>query len=315
MSQDIAPGLFYPGFGSWKLPAFTLPAEENMAKQIALYGKGGSGKTTTAANLAATLAGGNGRVLLVGSSPTADSSHLLTGEAVPVTLASFLRTEVRPDPEDLITRGYQGVGCIEIGELPDNCGCSSKNIAAAIDRIHETGVVAAFAPDFVIYDMPGDLGCLGEPAFERRAVDLSLIVTSADFRSMYATNRLIALLKRAAGNSCLALVVNGSVSSFEDSFVEDFASQVGLPVAAAIPRSFAVRHSELYGKTVIEAGPLSTHACAYRVLARYVVNEKAGKNSGRVEPLDAAKLKEWAHEWGKRLGELEFGIISDGAGI
>ena len=132
---------------------------------------------------------------------------------------------------------------------------------------------------------------------------------------MYAANRLISLLKRAAGSSGIALIVNGSVSSFEDSFVEDFAGQVGLTVAASIPRSFAVRHSELYGKTVIEAGPLSSHAYAYRGLARQIVDVGFARNSGKAEPLDAASLKEWAHEWGRRLGELEFGIISDGAGI
>lgn len=285
-----------------------------MAKQIALYGKGGVGKTTIAANLSAALAG-TGRVLLIGCSPTADSSHLLIGETVPVTLHSFLQGKVTSAPAELITGGYQGVGCIEIGELLESCGCSSRSISAAIDKIHEIGVIEWFAPDFIIYDMPGDLGCLSELALEKRGVNLSLIVTSADFQAMYAANRLISLLRRAAESSGIALVVNGSVSSFEDSFVEDFAGQVGLTVAAAIPRSFAVRHSELYGKTVIEAGPLSSHAYAYRGLARKIVDEEFEKSSGKAEPLDAATLKEWAHEWGRRLGELEFGIISDGAGI
>jgi nitrogenase iron protein NifH len=226
-----------------------------------------------------------------------------------------LQEAVDADPKALITEGYQGVGCIEIGESLDNCGCSSRGIAAAVDRIYELGLVESFSPDFVIYDMPGDLGCLAELSLEKRAVDLSLIVTSADFQSLYAANRLIALLHRAGGKSRVALVTNGSVSSFEDSFVEDFASQVGLSVAAAIPRSFAVRHSELYGKTVIEAGPLSSHANVYRSLARHIADKKISGSRADAEPLDAVKLKGWAHEWGRRLGELEFGIISDGAGI
>jgi nitrogenase iron protein NifH len=286
-----------------------------MAYQIAIYGKGGVGKTTIAANLSAAVAGGGRRVLLIGCSPTADSSHLLIGEKIPVTLQAFLQEAVDADPKALITEGYQGVGCIEIGESLDNCGCSSRGIAAAVDRIYELGLVESFSPDFVIYDMPGDLGCLAELSLEKRAVDLSLIVTSADFQSLYAANRLIALLHRAGGKSRVALVTNGSVSSFEDSFVEDFASQVGLSVAAAIPRSFAVRHSELYGKTVIEAGPLSSHANVYRSLARHIADKKISGSRADAEPLDAVKLKGWAHEWGRRLGELEFGIISDGAGI
>jgi nitrogenase iron protein NifH len=284
-----------------------------MAKTIAFYGKGGVGKTTIAANLAAALAN-VGRTLLIGCSPTADSSHLLIGEKVPATLHSFLRRKAT-NPEELITSGFQGAGCIEIGEFPDAGGCSSRSIAAAIDKIVETGVIERFGPDYVIYDMPGDPGCLGELSPGRRGVDLSLIVTSADFQALYAANRLISFLKGGENKSGLALVVNGSVSSFEDSFVEDFAGKTGLTVAAAIPRSFVVRHSELYGKTVIEAGPLSTHAYVYRSLARQIAEDGFSRNSGKAEPLDAASLKEWAHEWGRRLGELEFGILTDGAGI
>ena len=202
----------------------------------------------------------------------------------------------------------------------------------AVDELHrdEHAIDRVGAPreDAVEPESFDDVDCLQvlrehgrrillEPASygEDRAVDLSLIVTSADFQAMYAANRLISLLKKTSAKSGIALVVNGSVSSFEDSFVEDFAGQVGLTVVAAIPRSFAVRHSELYGKTVIEAGPLSTHAYAYKGLARQIVEDGFARSGRKAKPLDAATLKEWAHEWGRRLGELEFGIISDGAGI
>lgn len=292
-----------------------LSGEEQVAQTIAIYGKGGVGKTTIAANLAAALALAGRRVLVIGCNPTADSSHLLIGETVPVTLNATLEQAAPLAPEELVAIGYQGVGCLELGEPGDSCGCSSRSIAAALERVYTSGVIAAFAPDFVIYDMPGDLGCISELILEKRGIDLSLIITSADFQSIYAANRLIALLTKSAGKSGMALVVNGSASSFEDSLGEHFARQVGLSVAAKIPRSFAVRHSELYGKTVIEAGPLSAQANVYKGLARLIAEGKIGMNKGAAKPLDAAKLKEWAHEWGRRLGELEFGIISDGAGI
>lgn len=286
-----------------------------MAQKIAIYGKGGVGKTTIAANLAAAFAGSGRRVLLIGCNPTADSSQLLTGEKVPLTLNAVLRRENNSVTDEVITIGYQGVGCLELGEPVDSCGCSSRSIGAALDKVYANGVIEKFAPDFVLFDMPGDLGCISELALEKRAIDLSLIVTSADFQAIYAANRLISLLTKSAGKSGLALVVNGSASSFEDSLVEHFARQVGLSVAAKIPRSFAVRHSELYGKTVIEAGPLSAHANFYKSLARLISDGKIVKNRTDAKPLDAAKLKDWAHEWGRRIGELEFGIISDGAGI
>jgi len=287
-----------------------------MAQQIALYGKGGTGKTTIAANLAAALAEAGHRVLLVGCGPTADSSHLLVGEAVPQTLFSYLQAELKPSAADIITTGYRGIGCIEVGDFPGSESCTSRSIAAALKLLQELAVIDAYAPDYTIYDMPGDVGCIGDPMLESMQIDISLVVTTADFQAMYAANRLIGLLERLQHPGGMALVINGSISSFEDSFVTDFAGQVGLGIAATIPRSLAVRHSELYGKTVIEAGPLSTHAYTYRRLARLVSElGRTGGNGVKAAPLAAARLKEWAYEWGKRLGELEFGIIQDGAGI
>jgi nitrogenase iron protein NifH len=165
--------------------------------------------------------------------------------------------------------------------------------------------------------MPGYNGCIDELLPAEPAADLSLIVTTADFQSMYTANRFIAALSRSGKPVApLALVANGSGSSFEDSFVADFARLVQARLAAAIPRSFAVRHSELYGKTVIEAGPLSTHAYAYRDLARLLqYGLPAGEMTISGVPLELPALKEWAHGWGSRLGELEFGIMSDGSGI
>jgi len=287
-----------------------------MAKHIALYGKGGTGKTTIAANLSAALAEAGWRVLLVGCSPTADSSHLIVGEAIPCQLFGALPNPEVPDRDKIITSGYRGIGCIEIGESAGTDYCQSRNLAAGLKLLKELAIIETYEPNFVIYDMPGNVGCAGEMMLPESADTLSLLVTTADFQSLFAANRLIGQFSRSRRQSPLALVANGSISSFEDSFVADFADQAGIKVAVAIPRSFAVRQSELYGKTVIEAGPLSNHAYTYRKLARLIYEGGSqAYNQRNIEPLEAARLKEWAHEWGKRLGELEFGIISDGAGI
>lgn len=286
-------------------------------KQIAIYGKGGSGKTTIAANISAALAERGNKVLLIGCSPTADSSHLLLDEKLPRTVASWPAAALKPDIDDLVALGYRGVGCLEIGESSPDAACSVRNLAASLQILKQEQVFERFAPDVVFYDMPGYNGCIDELLLDELSADLSLIVTSADFQSLFAANRLIAALSRPGGRiTPIALIANGSVSSFEDAFVADFAALARTRLAAAIPRSFAVRHSELYGKTVIEAGPLSTHAYAYRDLARRLVDglpPKSGAAGGI--PLELPRLKAWAHEWGKRLGELEFGIMSDGGGI
>ena len=286
-----------------------------MAQQIAIYGKGGSGKTTIAANLAAALAETGQRVLLVGCSPTADSSHLLLGEVLPVTIASYVQAAVKPAAAALIASGYRGIGCIEVGDLHGSDSCTARSVVTALQLLDELEVVERFAPDFVIHDLPGEPGCVGAIMPQAFADGLSLLVTAANFQSLYATNRYIGDLCRSSRRS-IALVANGSSSSFEAAFVADFALQVGLPVAAAISNSMAVRHSELYGKTVIEAGPLSNHAYGYRRLAKLVSEGRSpAKGSAQAVPLDAARLKAWAREWGQRLGELEFGIVADGSGI
>jgi len=287
-----------------------------MAKQIALFGKGGTGKSTIAANLAAALSEAGQRTLLVGCGPTVESSHLLAGDTVPLTLLSLLSDGEKPAGADIIVRGFAGVGCVEAGDSAGSDMCTSRSIAAALGVLRQSGAVEEFAPECVIYDMPGDAGCVGEAMLETLQIDHSLVVTSADFRAIFAANRLVGLLSGLQHYGRISIVVNDSTSSFEDAFVEDFADQVGLGIAATIPRSLAVRHSELYGRTVIEAGPLSTHAYTYRGLARFLTDDLAALGS-RVTgvPLEAARLKEWAREWGKKLGELEFGIIQDGAGI
>ena len=286
-------------------------------KDIVICGKGGVGKTTLAANIGAAMAGLGDRVLLVGCSPTADSSHLLLNGTMPMTLASLSATEKVTWTEPLISSGYLGIGCIEIGETAFGENCSSKSFAVALKKLKRVGFIADFAPDFVIYDMPGYNGCVEELLLDELGADICLLVANANFPSMYAANRHITDLTASRTKCLLALVANGSVSSFEDSFVADFAANVNVELLAAIPRSLTVRHSELYGKTVIEAGPLSTLACAYRVLAQHLRDRLSSQSSRtpKARPLEPHTLKAWAGEWGRRLGELEFGIMSDGSGI
>lgn len=286
-----------------------------MARQIAIFGKGGAGKTTIAANLSAALAEAAYRVLLVGCSPTADSSYLILGGSTPTTLSDYLTAPVKNDPSALLARGYRGIGCVETGDFHHSEQCASRNIAQSLQNLHNLGIVQDFAPDFVIYDILGDIGCSGAPMLGNIDIQTVLLVASADFQSMFAANRFAAEIPHTLPGTAITLVANGNASSFEDSLVADYAKQVGLPLAAAIPRSLVVRHTELYGKTVIEAAPLSTHAYAYRRLAQLLTDQRIATARNNVHPLTAADLKLWARSWGERLGELEYGIIQDGAGI
>lgn len=287
-----------------------------MTKHIAVYGKGGAGKTTIAANVSAALAEAEKRVLLVGCSPTADSSYLIVREPIPVTLGDYLASPEHIDPSMLVVKGYRDIACVETGDFHRTDQCAVRNIAEALQCLHSTGILPKLAPDFVIYDIPGDIGCNGAALLGNIPVKTVLLVASADLQSMFSANRFASLISRALPEADVTLVANGNSSSFEDSLVVDYAKQVGLQLAATIPRSLVVRHCDLYGKTVIEAAPLSTHAYTYRRLVKQLINDNGGNaNPSRITPLSDIRLKQWARGWGERLGELEFGIIQDGAGI
>ena len=286
-----------------------------MSQNIALYGKGGVGKSSIAANLSASLAEAGRRVVLVGCSPTADSSYPLLGGASPTLVSDYLQSSATIDPATLITTGYLGVGCVETGDFQSDAHCSSRRIVEALQQLYELRVLQEHDPEFTIFDLPGDVGCRGFAMLRDLQIQTALFVTTADFQSMFVANRFASLLAGDVQPPTVALIANGNASSFEDSLVADYAQQVGLPLAAAIPRSLVVRHSELYGKTVIEAAPLSNHAYAYRRLARMITDNALGQVERHLKPLNAADLKQWAKNWGERLGELEFGIIQDGAGI
>lgn len=286
-----------------------------MSRHIALYGKGGVGKSSIAANLSASLAEAGHRVVLVGCSPTADSTYPLLGGVSPTLVSDYLQSPERIDPARLIATGYRGVGCVEIGDFLSDSHCTTRQIADALQRLHELTVLQDYDPEFTIFDLPGAIGCHGVVSLKDLEIQTALFVTTADFQSMFAANRFASLLANAPQSVAVAIVANGNAGSFEDSLVADYAQQVGLPLAATIPRSLVVRHSELYGKTVIEAAPLSNHAYAYRRLARLVADQTFVMHERRLQPLSAADLKLWARSWGERLGELEFGIIQDGAGI
>jgi len=287
-----------------------------MALHITIYGKGGVGKSTLAANLAAALAEMGKRVVLVGCDPKCDSAILLhSGDSHP-SIIEQIASEKTVSLDDIVTSGYRGIACIEVGDPFHTGECASRGFDRAFALLHELDAFGRLDPDLVLYDIAGDLGCPGfiNP-FGNFPGQQALVVTSADFQSIYAANRFIGVLAQQPSSRSIALVANGMTGSFEDSFVADFARQVSVQFVAAIPRSLVVRHCELYGKTVIEAAPLSTHAFAYRRLARQVADAGIPPSADRLKPLAAGDLREWARSWGERLGEVEFGLIQDGAGI
>ncbi len=286
-----------------------------MTQHIAIYGRGGVGKSTLASNLAAALAEIGQKVVLVGCDPQGDSTSLLHVEGPRPTVIELIAETARPILDDLVTRGYRNIACIEVGD-PFLIGeCAASGIGRAITLLRDLDAFGRLAPDVVLYDIPGEAGCLGSAVVSQARI--AFIVTSADIISLSAANSLLRIVGQGRGGVPLAgaLIANGLTGSFEESLVDDFAGRVNSRVIGSIPRSLVVRQCEMYEKTVIEAAPLSNHAYHYRRLARQVVDDRVISALPVPRPLSPGELKVWARSWGDRLYELEHGVIRDGAGI
>lgn len=287
-----------------------------MTEQIAIYGKGGTGKTTLAANLSAALAETGKRVLLVGCDLKVDTGTLIHGQEQVQTLFDCLRNGEVPSINDIVVHGFRDIACVEVGDSLAEDECATKSIGRALELLRKLDLIRQLQPDYVVYDIPGEIGCTAITSYLNfLALQRTFIVTSGDLMSFYSANSFIRSVARQSGVTSTCIIGNALAGSFEESFVDDFASQVNARVAGLIPRSLVVRHSELYGKTVIELSPDSTQGRLYRRLAQQIITDRGHLLDGVPKPLSITALRKWARGWGDRLGELEFGIIQDGAGI
>jgi nitrogenase iron protein NifH len=290
-----------------------------MTEHIALYGKGGVGKSTLTSNLSAALAEAGFSVLQVGCDPKGDSCSLLNNGVPVPTLFELLREQGDISVDTIAHRGFKGITCVELGDPFDSGRCGSAEITRALEHLKRIGLFEAVAPDFVLYDISGDSACSSfYTPIQKLGVNRVFVVTTADFMSLHAANAIFRMLERY-GESNVPVPVGGLIpnsinSSFEESFIADFAAQTRTWTLGRIPRSLMVRQCELYGKTVIEAAPLSNQSYFYRRLANQIVDEAHSRASASV-PLPPEELRVWARKWGDRIYALENGLVTDGAAI
>ena len=280
--------------------------KSTMAKQrnIAIYGKGGIGKSTTSSNISAALSELGLKVMQIGCDPKSDSTNTLRkGRFIPTVLDS-LRSGKRVETSDIIHEGFNGVLCVEAGGPEPGVGCAGRGIITAIELLRQRKVFEEFKPDVVIYDVLGDVVCggFGIPIREGVAEQV-YTVSSSDFMALYAANNLFKGIKKYAnsgGALFSGIIANSSNLPIQREIVEDFAASTKTTIAEYVPRSLTVTKCELQGKTVIEGAPDSEQADVYRVLAKKILSNK---DRYVPAPLDTDQLKEWAESWSDKLLE------------
>jgi nitrogenase iron protein NifH len=278
----------------------------SVPKQIAIYGKGGIGKSTTTSNIAAALAETGYRVIQIGCDPKSDSTNTLRGGYYLSTVLDSIRDGEQVRLSDISVVGFAGVLCIEAGGPVPGVGCAGRGINAAVSLLQDLNLYSEFNPDFVLYDVLGDVVCGGFAVPIREGLaDKVYVVSSSDFMAIYAANNLFKAINKyaATGGAQLGgIIANGLTTSYAQNLVDDFASRTGTIVTQYIPRSSVVTQSELYGKTVIEANPQSVHANLYRELAKRIAEET---ETIIPKPLNVTELREWARNWGDRILQEE----------
>lgn len=269
-------------------------------KKIAIYGKGGIGKSTTSANLSVALSEMGEKVLQVGCDPKRDSiATLCGGHLKPTILDQTIRYRNigQKEIDEVIFKGYSGVlGCESGGPKPGS-GCAGKGVNFALKLLEQHRVIERLGITFALFDVLGDVVCGGfaQPMRDGYAREIYL-VTCGEILTLYQINNIlravINLRKIGADVGVAGLVNNMRGVDHEEKIVNLFGQAIGIPVIEHIPRSKTVQDAELQGKTVMEAFPDSPQANVYRSLASKIL-----KNEETYVPttIDMKRIKEIIH--------------------
>lgn len=253
-------------------------------RQIAVYGKGGIGKSTVASNLCMALRERGLEVMQVGCDPKRDSTRsLIAGRLIPTVLETYReRLRIGQDQyaislEDIVFQGHRGVYCVESGGPEPGIGCAGRGVLTAMQILRDLKAFDTYGVDVVVYDVLGDVVCGGfaQPIREGYAREIYLICSGA-FMSIYAANNIAKAIRRLSrqGQTGLAGVIGNSSGNeqFEKGVLSHFAETLGSKLVHFIPRSPVIQACEVESKTVLEHSPQSPEAEAFRELAQQVID-------------------------------------------
>jgi nitrogenase iron protein NifH len=281
-------------------------------RQIAFYGKGGIGKSTTSQNTLAALAEMGQKILIVGCDPKADSTRLILHAKAQDTILSLAAEQGSVEDlelDDVMKVGYRDIRCVESGGPEPGVGCAGRGVITSINFLEEEGAYDGM--NYVSYDVLGDVVCGGfaMPIRENKAQEI-YIVMSGEMMAMYAANNIAkGVLKYAnsGGVRLGGLICNERQTDKEYELADSLAKKLGTKLIHFIPRDNVVQHAELRRMTVLEYAPDSKQADEYRTLAKKIHENKG--NGTIPTPITMDELEDLLMEHGimKRVDESIIG--------
>ena len=273
-------------------------------KQIALYGKGGIGKSTAATHLSYAIADQGKTVLQVGCDPQADSTaNLLDKFPKPIldVLAEHDFEYEDIEVDDILIQSKLpfanggSVFCTEAGGPEPGVGCGGKGVIEAIKTLEQLEVFDQVKPDLVIYDILGDVVCGGfsQPIRDGFAEDV-YIVTSGELEALYQAVNVMGAIRRfstRSGAQLGGLIVNLRGIENEQQMVTEFAEQLDTRVIAVNPFSQLIKECSGAAKTVFEEHSDSPEAEKYRQLAATIMGDT------QEHPVPGTMTFEELYEW------------------
>ncbi len=270
-------------------------------RKVAIYGKGGIGKSTTTQNTVAGLVEAGKKIMIVGCDPKSDSTRLMLNGLAQKTVLDTLREEGEDvELSDVRKEGYGGVLCTESGGPEPGVGCAGRGIITSINLLEQLGAYDEDQNlDYVFYDVLGDVVCGGfaMPIREGKAQEIYIVV-SGEMMAMYAANNIckgIVKFAQSGGVRLGGLICNSRMVANEEEMIKQLAKKLGTQMLHFVPRDNMVQQAEINRKTVIDFSPEHPQADEYRALSK-----KMDENEMFVipTPLEIEELESMLIEYG-----------------